>query len=226
MILEVSWDGLWTFLLGSHGFMVMTRGSCVKLPLGPDYTMDHGRWPSPMVWLHGPASIVRFFFKKKTIYKAFGPLTRCNQDVDQEGWPCTKKWMWWFFLNIWPRRAVLKENLKLDHSLVFIFFSPKKKTYKKHCYNNISLPWAPTFFYKNTFCLSHCKTRWTMSVDNVGLKTFFGGPLIPRLLWLFFPWCKPKWSWNDLNNQSHIFTRPWDDFIVHDVKASLHLKAW
>ena len=33
MILEVSWDGLWTLLLGSHNFMVATLGSCVKLPL-------------------------------------------------------------------------------------------------------------------------------------------------------------------------------------------------
>jgi hypothetical protein len=29
MILEVSWNGLWTLLLGSHNFMVMTLGSCV-----------------------------------------------------------------------------------------------------------------------------------------------------------------------------------------------------
>ena len=34
MILEVSWDGLWTlFFLVSHNFMVTALGSCVKWPL-------------------------------------------------------------------------------------------------------------------------------------------------------------------------------------------------
>ena len=30
IILEVSWDGLWTFLLGSHNFMVIALDSGVK----------------------------------------------------------------------------------------------------------------------------------------------------------------------------------------------------
>ena len=47
---------------------------------------DHGRWPFP--WSD---------FLKNHIYKAFGPLTRCKPNVDQEGWPCTKKWTCWFF---------------------------------------------------------------------------------------------------------------------------------
>ena len=34
IILEVSWDGLYTLLLGSHNFMVTALGSCVKWPLG------------------------------------------------------------------------------------------------------------------------------------------------------------------------------------------------
>jgi hypothetical protein len=29
----------------------------------------------------------------------------------------------------------------------------------------------------------------------------------------FFPWCKPKWSRNEFNNESS----PWDDFLVHGV---------
>ena len=33
MILEVSWDALWTLLLGSHNFMVMALGLCVERPL-------------------------------------------------------------------------------------------------------------------------------------------------------------------------------------------------
>ena len=56
---------------------------------------DHGRWPFSMVRLDGLTSMV--WFLHKSIYKAFGPLTRCKLNVDQEEWPCTKKWMCWFF---------------------------------------------------------------------------------------------------------------------------------
>lgn len=47
MILEVSWDGLWALLLGSHNFMftildVEGLGSCVKQPL-----MDRVQKPTP-----------------------------------------------------------------------------------------------------------------------------------------------------------------------------------
>ena len=81
-----------------------------------------------------------------------------------------------FFFNICPKRAVLKKIFKnssltiLLSSLVFIFGTLKKITLKFY-YNNISLPWAPAFFLlEHLFCLSHRKTRWTMSLDNVGLK--------------------------------------------------------
>jgi hypothetical protein len=30
-ILDLSWDGLWTFFLGSHNIMVTALGSCVEL---------------------------------------------------------------------------------------------------------------------------------------------------------------------------------------------------
>jgi hypothetical protein len=32
MILEASWDNLWTLLLGTHNFMVMAIALCVKWP--------------------------------------------------------------------------------------------------------------------------------------------------------------------------------------------------
>ena len=60
----------------------------------PVYTMDHEVGPSKMVF-----SVVRFHglnfpwsdFLKKLIYKAFGPFTRCNPNMDQGEWPCNKK---------------------------------------------------------------------------------------------------------------------------------------
>ena len=55
---------------------------------------DHGRWPFSMVRHHGPTFMGRFL--KKSIYKVFGSFTSCKPNVDQEEWPCTKKWMCWF----------------------------------------------------------------------------------------------------------------------------------
>ena len=38
-----------------------------------------------------------FEFLKKMIYKAVGPLTSWKLNVDQEEWPCGKKWLCWVF---------------------------------------------------------------------------------------------------------------------------------
>ena len=46
------------------------------------------------------------------------------------------------------------------------------------------------------------KIHWTMSVDNVGLKICLLETFMVTLV--LFPWCKPKWSQNEFNNQSHI----------------------
>ena len=64
-----------------------------------------------------------------------------------------------------------KKNLKFDESLVFIFSSPEDISAKKNIITS-SLCHGPLFFFllEHLFCLSHCKTRWTMSVNNVGLK--------------------------------------------------------
>ena len=78
--------------------------------------LHHGRWHFSMVWLDGPTSMV--WFLKKSIYKAFGPLTRCKSNVDQEEWPCIKMWMCWLFL-IYARKGQFCQKFKFDHSLVF-----------------------------------------------------------------------------------------------------------
>ena len=48
MILEMSWDGLGHFHLGSHNFMVTTLGSCVKWPL----MILKVHLPPPFYYLH------------------------------------------------------------------------------------------------------------------------------------------------------------------------------
>ena len=56
---------------------------------------------------------------------------------------------------------------------------------------------------EHLFCLSHCKTYWTMSVDNVSLKICLLGTSNSMIPLTFFPRCKPKWSGDKFNNQSH-----------------------
>ena len=77
---------------------------------------DHGRWPFPMVRLDGPTSMVRFL--KKSIHKAFGPLTRCKLNVDQEEWSCTKSGCVDLKNTYIRLKKVVKKNIKFDHSLV------------------------------------------------------------------------------------------------------------
>ena len=60
--------------------------------LGPVYMMDHEIRPwkmaFSMVRLDGLTSMVQFL--KTIFYTAFGALTRCKPNVDQEEIPCTK----------------------------------------------------------------------------------------------------------------------------------------
>ena len=111
------------------------------------------------------------------------------------------------FYNICPKRVFLDffpSSTILLSSLVFSFFTSTKNPLKSH-YKNISLPWAIAFFLlKHLFCLSHRKTHWIMSVDNVGLKICILGTSNSMVTLIFFPWCKLKWSRNELNNQSQI----------------------
>ena len=55
-------------------------------------------------------------------------------------------------------------------------------------YKNIYLPWALAFFLpEHLFCLSHRKTRWTMSMDSVSIKICLLGTLNFMITLTFFP---------------------------------------
>ena len=86
--------------------------------LGSVYTMDHeiGSWK--MAFSHGLTwwSNIHGLICWKSIYKAFGHLIRCQLNVDQEEWPCTKSECVDLF-NIYPTRVVLEKS-RFDHSLV------------------------------------------------------------------------------------------------------------
>ena len=51
MILEESWDGLWTLLLGPHNFMVTTLGSCVNFEVALARSAC-AQEPKPRLYLH------------------------------------------------------------------------------------------------------------------------------------------------------------------------------
>jgi hypothetical protein len=53
---------------------------------------------------------------------------------------------------------------------------------------------------EHLFCLSYCKTCWIMSVDNVDLIICLSMSLNSIVTLTFYPWCKPKWSWNEFTN--------------------------
>ena len=145
----------------------------------------------------GDGSFSRFQFNKISIYKAFGSLNGCKLNVDEEEWPCTKMWMCWVFKHV-PK--------KFDHSLVFSchhLLVPKKVslnfliTTTFLCHE----PWS-FFLSQLLFCLSHRKTRWTISVYKLGLKISLLGISYSTITLTFFPWCKPKWSQDEFNSQS------------------------
>ena len=72
------------------------------------------------------------------------------------------------------------------------------------------------FLPEHLFCLSHCKTRWTMSTNNAGLKTRILETYNSMVtLIYFFPWCKPKWSTRRGHRPISNLTRPWDDSLVN-----------
>ena len=87
------------------------------------------------------------------------------------------------------------------------------------------------FLPEHLFCLSHHKTRWTMSVDNVGLKIGFLGDLeLHDHSNIFFLGVnRSGLKTNSIANQRlyrtlgrveqpiTTFTGPWDEFMIHGV---------
>ena len=71
-----------------------------------------------------------------------------------------------FLLYSWKTSSLII----LLSSLVFDFSSPRK-IHQNLIVTIFFLPWAFAFSTIAHFCLSHDKTHWTMSMDNVDLKT-------------------------------------------------------
>ena len=104
------------------------------------------------------------------------------------------------------------------------------KEKRKNYQNNISLSWSLDICNKrSSFCRTHCKTCWTMIVDNVGLKLGLLGTSSSMITLTSFPWSKPKWSRDKFNNQSHILE---EQGTIHDpqcqqpLRAGIHHGSW
>ena len=152
------------------------------------WTMEDGLFP----WsnFHGPIF-------KTNICKVFGPLSRCKSCVDQEDWPCTKRWMCWFFCNTRLKKVVLKEKKRktiLLYALVFFYSKKSKRIIKISSQQHLCAMGHWFFLLEHFFCLSHCKTHWTIPINNAGLKICLLGTSNSMVTMTFFPWCKPKWS--------------------------------
>ena len=129
--------------------------------------MNHKVLPCQMAFFHGHTSMVRFMNEHH--FKAF----RCEENMDQEEWPCTKEWMCWFF-NVSP-------NMKFWGIFISCFtFSPSsslissilrfaKKKQKRQFF-------AMVFAMREPLLpLSAKPIGLDIVDDNVGLKTCLWG---------------------------------------------------
>ena len=55
------------------------------------------------------------------MYNDFGPLTKYKLNVDQEKWPCTKKFTSQFFYDMPKKSSFEEKKFKFDHYLGFMF---------------------------------------------------------------------------------------------------------
>jgi len=116
-----------------------------------------------------------------------------------------------------------KEKFKFDHSLVFFclhLLFPDRHFIQFLLWQYFFAMGSCLFLLEHFYSLSHCKTCWIMSMDDVGLKTCRLGTsssMVPTST----SWCKPKVVPGRVQQPITNFTRPWDDFMVHDVNNPL-----
>jgi predicted metal-binding membrane protein len=120
------------------------------------------------------------------------------------------------FFCMYVQKGQFLIKVKFDHSLVFsclhlLLSSSSLRPKKKSSFTILFIittfcTMGPCLFLlEHLSCLSHCKTCWTISMDNVGfLNTSFGDLELHGRSCIISPWCKPKWSHDKFNSQSHI----------------------
>ena len=98
---------------------------------------------------------------------------------------CRKEWCVSWAM-IWSRHIASCALWALPCGKSCIWSPPKKNSLKTY-YTSMTLPLGPCLFLPNhLFCLSHRKTRWTMSVNYVSLKTCLLGTSTFMVTLIFF----------------------------------------
>lgn len=154
------------------------------------------------LYTRGPLSMVRFPKQKNTknkhkwaFWKSLGSFTRCNLDVDLEKWPCTKKWLPWFFQYMSQKGqfwdffglfACLTFSSFASSSLVSMFnyheiWSNKEKIKSKLNYISISL--STNICSERISFVSLTANPLDHDMDNVGMKR---GLLMVMVTLMFF----------------------------------------
>ena len=110
-------------------------------------TMEDRLFPWSNFMIHLPCSD----FFKKSIYRVFGSLIRCESNVDHKEWPCTKSECAEFIL-IYVQKGRFWKEKKIQVCCLLLSSStrPQKTFHYTNDYDIISLSWALVFFYWNT----------------------------------------------------------------------------
>ena len=112
--------------------------------------------------------------------------------------------------------AILKRKEKSSLTILLPLSSFPPRNSLQNDYNNISLPWIVAFCLpKHLFCLTYCKTRWTMLMDNVGLEICLWGPWTPWSFWQFLFGVNQSGPLEQVQHPITYFTRSWDDLMIH-----------
>ena len=165
---------------------------------------------------HGPISW------KKQITMSLGPSVGVNQMWTKRNDYAPKNECVDFF-NTYPKMVVLtflSLTILLSSSSLHISKFPYIMTriISHHILWQYSFFMGPFLFQpKHLFCLSQCKTRWTMSMDNVSLKICLLRTLNSLVTLTFFSLVWTEMVMGQVQQPITFSTRPWDDFMVHDV---------
>ena len=142
--------------IGVQKIAMFDLGTCI---LGVVYIIDHEICPmSKGIVFYGHAFMVRFL--KPCILKAFGPLTRCKPNVDQDKWPCTIYILEQHFSVMIP--IICSERTS--------FASPTTKPLRTKTMDNVGL-WIGLLgdlkFHNHSYILfSWCKPKWSWDKFN------------------------------------------------------------
>jgi hypothetical protein len=119
MILEVSWDGLWTLLWALTISWSRLFGSSTKWPLGVVYIMDHKVVPCQMAFFHGHTSMVNFM--QNGYFKALG-LSLDETECEPKGMTIHRKVDCPCVCTKYPKLVVLGIFLRVSPSPFLPFF--------------------------------------------------------------------------------------------------------